>query len=82
MPPDLETHLKISGAILWEEFTKTAVNKFDLKSIMSQSLGQFDTGLTVLPSIDDLYKVGDVVDKNKLSGSNRLDLTQLNCAIE
>ena len=35
MPKDLETHLKRTGCILWEEFTKTAVNKFDVKGTMS-----------------------------------------------
>ena len=35
MPKDLEAELYRTGAILWEEFTKTAVNKFDIKGIMS-----------------------------------------------
>jgi hypothetical protein len=75
MPPDLEAHLKTSGAVLWEDFTKTAVNKFDLKSIMSQSLGFLDTGLAVLPSVEDLYVTGNIEDTNKFSGSSQLDLT-------
>ena len=36
MPEDLEAHLAKSGAVLWEEFTKTSVNKFDIKAVMSQ----------------------------------------------
>ena len=60
MPPDLEAHLKKTGCILWEEFTKSAINKFDIKSVMSQKLGQFDTGLCVLPPVDSLYVTMEV----------------------
>lgn len=35
IPQDLENHFEQTGAILWEEFTKTAVNKFDIKAVMS-----------------------------------------------
>lgn len=60
MPPELETHLKATGCILWEQFTKTAVNKYDIKAILSQNLGCFETGLTVLPSVEScMLKVED-----------------------
>lgn len=35
MPKELEVHLKETGAILWDEFTKTAVNKYDVKAVLS-----------------------------------------------
>ena len=35
MPERLEKQLVDTGCILWEEFTRTAVNKFDIKGIMS-----------------------------------------------
>ncbi len=35
MPQELEDHLEKTGAILWDEFTKSAVNKFDIKAVMS-----------------------------------------------
>ena len=60
MPTELEEHLVKSGAILWEEFTKSAVNKYDIKAVMSQQLGSFDVGLCVLPPIGSLYKDTEV----------------------
>ena len=36
MPEELEKQLEKTGCILWEEFTRTAVNKYDIKGIMSQ----------------------------------------------
>ena len=60
MPVELDKQLKESGAIMWEHFTKTAVNKFDIKSIMSQNLGAFETGLVVLPPVSSMmHKVPD-----------------------
>ena len=55
MPEELEKELVNTGCILWEEFTRTAVNKFDIKGIMSQQLGYFETGLCVLPPVGSLY---------------------------
>ena len=55
MPEELENHLVATGNILWDEFTKTAVNKFDVKAVISTHLGSFETGLTVLPPVDSLY---------------------------
>ena len=55
MPKELEAHLKETGAILWDEFTKTAVNKYDVKAVLSQHLGSFETGITVLPPVNSLY---------------------------
>ena len=81
MPKDLEAELYRTGAILWEEFTKTAVNKFDIKGIMSQQLGNFDTGLCVLPPVDSLYRIKELEDLGGIF-ANQLDLTQLYVAIE
>lgn len=39
MPEELDKHLKSTGCILWEEFTKTAVNKYDVKGAQSLFLG-------------------------------------------
>ena len=82
MPPELEKQLVDTGCILWEEFTRTAVNKFDIKGIMSQQLGFFETGLCVLPPVGSLYQVKEI--EGGLGGifSNQLDLTQLYVAIE
>ena len=55
MPAELEDHLKVTGCILWEEFTKTAVNKFDVQGVLSANLGSFETGLTVLPEVGTFY---------------------------
>lgn len=80
MPTELEEELVKSGAILWEEFARTAVNKFDLRSIMSQQLGSFDTGLAILPPVDGLFKSSLLSDG--LTTANTLDLSTLYVAIE
>ena len=82
MPPELEKELINSGCILWEEFTRTAINKFDIKGIMSQQIGYFETGLCVVPPVGSLYEAKEV--EGGLGGifSNQLDLTQLYVAIE
>ena len=82
MPPDLEEHLAKTGAVLWEEFTKTAVNKFDIKACMSQKLGSFDVGLCVLPPIGTLYKDTEVDSVFGGTTKKQLDLTELYTAIE
>ena len=82
MPPELEEHLAKTGAVLWEEFTKTAVNKFDIKAVMSNSLGSFDVGLCVLPPIGALYKDTEVDSVFGGSTKKQLDLTELYTAIE
>ena len=60
MPEDLENHLEKTGCILWDELTKSAVNKFDIKAVMSQQLGLFNTGLCVLPPVNSLYNVASI----------------------
>lgn len=81
MPKELEEHLVESGAILWEEFTKTAVNKYDVKGVLSQHLGSFETGLTVLPPVNSLYiNVAD--DTGPGMFRHQLDLSPLYVAIE
>ena len=81
MPKELEDHLKVSGAILWEEFTKTAVNKYDVKGVISQHLGSFETGITILPPVNSLYiDVAD--DSGPGMFKNQLDLKPLYIAIE
>lgn len=35
MPEDLEDALKSSGAVIWSEFTKTAVNQYDVRGVIS-----------------------------------------------
>lgn len=64
MPKDLANHLKETGAVLWDTFAWISmINKFDVKDISSQSLGIFETGLTVLPPVKDLI-VHTPVEKN------------------
>ena len=74
MPEELEAHLVKTGAILWDEFTKSAINKFDIKAVMSQQLGFFNTGLCVLPPINSLYNTSAIENGRGGFFENQLDL--------
>ena len=81
MPSELEEHLEATGCVLWEHFTKTSVNKYDVKAILSQNLGSFETGLAVLPPVSTLMtEVQDEEDPSIFK--NQLDLKPLYIAIE
>jgi len=81
MPADLEKHLIATGCIFWEEFTRTAVNKYDVKGVMSQHLGAFATGLTVLPPLSSLFAQRED-DLSDGLFKNQLDLQPLYVAVE
>ena len=56
MPEELERHLRQTGCILWEEFTISAINRYDINSTTSNVLGTFETGLTILPPVKSIIK--------------------------
>ena len=72
MPNSLEEHLIATGSILWEHFTATAVNQYDVRGVMSSQLGAFDTGLAVLPPVNSLYGESQLVNnKVERDGTGR-----------